>query len=728
MPYRWTLTDLTAPYLGSEVLTKDPIGWDNGTYTIKRSEMYKGAFHEYTTELKFHCNGGGKEYIDSVYQSEDIDGRIYVLVEYDCDGSGTYDELFTGIINLASYKTDGEYVTVNIEKSDLLTKLMNRDEVGVNLETITSIGGNTITAPATTTLTLPPVSILFENEWVIEDGYYHEDTRVIGSGAFETWVTPSMGISKGDMDTVYPGVETNDDSSFAFFEGLLYTNPLLTVRETGVNYPITVNYDLSIIGTFADDETTGGGFRDNQSVQLKLIYGHIDIENTSSITDAVAWNIGTYTVDNYTTPFNIVATGSFQLQQGDSVWLVWQYYNVASGTYTTHYSWDYDRSYLRLNSRTTYDATEAKTMLVHEAFNQVVDSIADYDNNFKSDFYGRTDSDKRTYVSDGCGSQIAITNGLNIRIFPNKPIHCSFKELFETFDSLHSIGMGIVDGLVRIEPMTYWFDSATKIITLPLVNKYEVKNDNRRYINKIEIGYQKWESEFKGGLDEPCSKHEYSTKINSTKNTYNKLSKFIASSYAIELTRRKNINVLPSEDWRYDNDNFLICTTRDAYAGLVVDTYGYNFSEGANMQALASAYNFRITPARMLLAHMNIITAGLQLIQGVIRFVKGEGNLLFRVKQDTNSCPENYNNQALQENQNLNWNDSNVANISPLWSTETYSFEYPLSYTEFKTIKANPYGYVEFYKFSGESMYGYIMNMEYKMKTGMTKFELLKKA
>ena len=64
--------------------------------------------------------------------------------------------------------------------------------------------------------------------------------------------------------------------------------------------------------------------------------------------------------------------------------------------------------------------------------------------------------------------------------------------------------------------------------------------------------------------------------------------------------------------------------------------------------------------------------------------------------------------------------------IAPLWLPETYTFEYPLTYQQFKTIKANPYGYVEFYRFAEHVKKGFIMNMEYKMKTGMTKFELLK--
>jgi hypothetical protein len=82
----------------------------------------------------------------------------------------------------------------------------------------------------------------------------------------------------------------------------------------------------------------------------------------------------------------------------------------------------------------------------------------------------------------------------------------------------------------------------------------------------------------------------------------------------------------------------------------------------------------------------------------------------------------------LQKNGNINWNDANAENISPIYLPETYSFEYPLTFDEFKTIKNNPYGYVEFYKDSDDVKQGYIMEMAYSMKTGLTKFDLIRKA
>lgn len=821
MPYRWTLTKLSD--MTTEVLSKDPIGWDEGTYTIKRSDVYKGAFHEYTTSLKFHCSGGGKEFIDDVYASEDIDGRIDVLVEYDCDGSGTYDTLFNGIINLASYKTDGEYTTVNIEKSDLLTKLFNRDEISVDLETTKSIGGETITAPDVTTLPLHSQNIFYKSEMKILGSPYSETTStpVVNSLHYKGTFSHQLTNARTDLNPFFGWDSYTDFSHPGYGTNTTNISELFQAIDTDIEYPAIYTYNLQFNGTFTDTVYSIVS-RLNSFHRLVLVWGTSIGEGLSAGNYINLYDSGGYTTGNLveTIPFDTTElTGDITLNFNDNVYLYWfEDEIITSGTYTDNldYTWTYDIAHFSLEINSLAQATTAKTILVHEAFNQVVDAIADTNNNFYSDFYGRTDSEKITYAENGCGSKIAITNGLNLRKVENTPIHCSFRELFDNFDCIHNIGMGVVDSKVRIEPLSYWFDSTTQIISLALVNHYEVKNANQKYINKIEIGYQKWESEFNGGLDDPNANHEYSTQISSVKNIYSKLAPYISSGYTIEFTRRKWNDEI-TQDWRFDNDNFIISVTRNPYiydcnatffaAGVLIpsnaiilqgiyfniqitdiiditnstsnngtftvtyiglgafnttiiivaetivtestntititknaaspikflsEKYEDSFSYGSGMTSLTTAYNLRLTPARMLLAHANVITAGLQNINGEIKFVTGAGNTNLQCSANliayTDGCQEEYSGQQLLESQSFAWNDSNIQNIEPIWGTETYSFEYPLTYQEFKTIKANPYGYIEFYKFADSPMYGFIMNMEYKMKTGMTKFELLKKA
>jgi len=728
MGYRWTLTDLNPLFSSHIVLDRDPIGWDDGVYTIKRSEIYKGAFQEYTTSLKFHCDGGGKGYIDNIYERDDIDGRIDVLIEYDCDSSGTYDILFNGIINLASYQTDGEYTTVNIEKSDLLTKLYSRDEIGVDLESITSIGGETITSVPSVSMPMHSTMIEYFSEWVIEQGYQYNAIETYHSAAYDwqTWFTHLAGTTSSDFNYTNAWTEFNNlgsDDIYTFQTAPL--TPIIELNTPGVIYPLTVKWEIDFSGTFSDYCTIGGTTRDATQYKLIMYYGNKSkggILNTVTI-----YNGGSYSADPFIDNFNIVDSGFITLNQGDEVYLTWFItYDTFYGTTTIDDTWEYNRSFFRLSSKTFYKETTAKTFLVHEAFNQVVDAIADSNGNFYSDFYGRIDSQKIDYASNGCGSEIAITNGLNIREFENIPIVTSFKDLFEGFDCIHNIGMGMVDGLIRVEPISYFYDGSTKIITLEKVAKYSEKNSNIRYINKVNIGYSKWESEFHGGLDDPISEREYSTMVSSVKNTYSKLCNFIASTFTIEFTRRKNKEIDNLKDWKYDNDIFLIALSQTAYGGYIPQRYNNDFSGGVNMGSIGTAYNIRLTPARMLLAHMNVITAGLQLINGVIKFVSGKGNYLLKCIRNRNECQEDYSESLLSENQDFQWDDSNALNSVPIWETTIYSFEYPLTYQEFKTIKANPYGYIEFYKFLGQEKRGFILSMDYSMKTGMTKFELLK--
>lgn len=806
MPYRWTLTNLTT--LDFEVLTNDPIGWDEGTYTIQRSERYKGIMHEYTTPLKFHCKGGGKDFIDAAYEDLNIDARVDILIEYDCDGSGTYDTLFTGIINFATYTIENDYTICQIERSDLMSKFINRDDISVDLQTDLSIGEQPITPIDTVILPMSSAEITYADTWQIPDSYAYETITLEfnETEALSSLTTFGMTLDASDMDTAQAGVAFTDLLNPTFETSFI--QPLVTFNENGISYPITVDWEIDFKGTFFDT-VIDGGVRSNAVCELQLYRGVKNTTVSGSFAVINLYDIAGYTANDFTNDFDIVNNGSFVVEAGDSIWLAWNVSSAYSDDTQNKLKWEFLSSFFKFSTQTYFTQTESKTVLIHEAFNQVVDAIADSDGNFISNFYGRTDSEKQAYDANGCGSQIAITNGLNIRQFNEKKITTSFRLLFQAMDAVHNLGAGYVNGKIQVEPLGYWYNNLNKIISLPFVNRYQVKDFNKAYINSIEVGYMKWESEFHGGLNDPNAKHEYSTKIKSTKNILQKLCNFLSSSYTIEFTRRKNRIIVGTEDWRYDNDNFLIAT-KDYYQANVTDKIFFNvlsgsdsifiasvnlqqftvgdtirientsfndgdytvsnvinnadpkftrlevleplvneasdfaiiknltsqittpefyadsFSSGSGMSQLSTAYNLRLTPKRMLLAHLNVITAGLQKIQGLISFVKGEGNTDLQVAKTDIGCQEDYDGQVLAENQNIDWTDDKAKNIRPLWLPQIYSFEYPLTYTQFKTIKGNPNGYIEFYRFENQKMAGYLMNMEYQLKTGMTKFELLR--
>ncbi|HWB65009.1 MAG TPA: hypothetical protein VG603_15935 [Chitinophagales bacterium] len=617
----------------------------------------------------------------------------------------------------------------------------------------------------------------------------------------------------GGNDVGYPG---NTDSTTAIppvFDG--FADPVL-------KYPVSISMRIRLKGTLTQSLNTGvapqrtftGTFFYKKGIEFPHDFGAFNDLFIAS---------GTINSDHESYSFDFDTTITLLLNQGDKIWigssLGLEFLEGAVNT-DIAFTWEFTESDIDFQILTFAAETNCEAVMVHEAFNQVVDSIADSDGNFYSEFYGRTDSQKRTYASDGEGSAKAITNGLCLRGHTDRYISASFNQLFKAMQALDNIGMTIdSNNRVRIEKLSYFYDADTILLILPNVNEYARRNDNTRYYNQVDAGYNKYETEifFKNGLDEIHSRRSYATRVGSAKgrpninygkeqlgdtdNKLNIVSDFIAGNYAIELTRRKNLK-WAHDDFKYDNDNFILeagktmrlqCQFaiggRIFVKGLITPPAGTTLhisgsasndgsftiknyevyrtatetqttlfmAEGTNTESyvlctitfqqpqiltaasvlqtnienvidpvLANDWlNMTITPARILQNHMNKIVAGLQTIHGQVQFLTGTGNYNAVTQMYANGQQQDYNGHALSESASLDWDDSLVRNITPIWGTEVYVFDYPLTYKQFRDVLANPHGLLIWNKFPGVYYFGFILTMTYNLNTGMAHFELI---
>ena len=1082
-------------------LQKDPIGWDTCSYRMERHQTYKGIFNQFTSSLKFHRMGGGKQWVDNIYQTYDIDALVTITVLIDADGNGkNYDTLFTGRLNFAGYSEDGTYTTLNIEQSDIFTKLNTRADIAVPLNVVSvnagfyanngqwvsfgfsgsildsvdntnglaaytffnpyiqtgntfylqtldentnpltvkvifdgagnplnpltgictspggvsigitalaagqmqvqfsnlkgpvimymggnrqlSLGQQPISSVPTRVLNLQGIPIPYQSTFTLTNdansgheimipapaggwlgslstiilsvvvydvnGYaVYDQVTYTGSTVSGPGMTSSNGLTSihitavessgitvsytnvyglidlfsGEISSITGGSGSTGGATpltsyaassgtatqqfsnppdgstapanveiwggyltfdaFTLFDNLdafvfaasnnLQTNISGTFPDPGafaippifsgftdpyIEYPVSMDVTISLRGVMTHIYTAPGfvipaNEHNLVTLQLFLYWGGGDaaagIDPLTSVPTAQQWKFfegsadypGNPTtvgipIDDSTTHWTLSKTQTISLKPGDQIWLFAKVTSVftqglpfaepLSGHASETYTFQFYQSTLDFKIASNASATSAEAIMVHEAFNQVVDTIADSDKNFYSEFYGRVDSAKLSYPANGAGSLRALTNGLCIRGHLDKYISMSLNEIFNNMAAIDNVGLEIDStNRVRVEPLAFFFDRLTQIAMLPNVNKIEVHNENSYYINQIEVGYDKWETEiyFKGGLDEVHAKRLYGTKVGAAKGTalqnyggntagflkvsgkLSAVSKFIAGNYTIELTRRKNLQ-WSQDDFKYDNDNFIIalatlnCQVIEFFsntilvtnlqdnplvgdrmqitgsnelgndgvyviAAIVSDlgplktiTIAGNFPS-AGMSASARAYfertnvietaaivlqqpmqnvidpasaqswlNMSITPARMLQAHMNKVTAGLQIIKGKTQFLGGSGNFMAATQMNNTGQQQDYSGRLLYENAGFNYNDSNIRNIEPLWLPEIYRFEYPITYNLFKQIKANPNGYIAFYKFSNDVKFGFILSMDYEIKTGNTKFELLR--
>jgi len=228
------------------------------------------------------------------------------------------------------------------------------------------------------------------------------------------------------------------------------------------------------------------------------------------------------------------------------------------------------------------------------------------------------------------------------------------------------------------------------------------------YIKNFKTGYSKYEAEQFNGLDEFLTERDYTTKLVNNNNTLERVCQFIASGYAIELTRREgNLN---TKDWRFDADTFLICTKRD---GLDIAVEQGNINSPANIIDPTTILNFRISPARMAMNLFKYLTSFIKGTKELI-FSSGKGNIAAEGELDSVCSIEA---GVISEKQNLTQTDF-AGSQSGLFTAELHEIEnVPLTFEQYKTIRANPHGLIA-YKCDNTQLYGWIQSLEYSFVDG----------
>lgn len=304
------------------------------------------------------------------------------------------------------------------------------------------------------------------------------------------------------------------------------------------------------------------------------------------IQDELIFDAGGDVGTTVTLPFSFDETRTFNLLDGQRLYFVFRPklgYQI-SGPITDPYviSITIDAGEFQASSDSRCSQTKSKVYLINEAMSRATEAYTNDCLRVYSDYFGRTDAQPYTSEDDGCAGLTSITSGMHIRVKENNKIRVgganddaydldprmvvSMKEMFDAMNAVHNIGMGIEDDpnrpgneLIRVEPMNYFYNNS---VTMTCDHIKEVKRElnMEALLSIFKVGYEKWETENANGLNDVFGKREYRTTLNQIRSTYERLCKFIASDYAIEVTRRAyGTN---TSDWRYDNNTFIILLSR----------------------------------------------------------------------------------------------------------------------------------------------------------------------
>jgi hypothetical protein len=732
------------PETGSPVYLEDePIGWDAVQITLKRDRDWHGVNYEFTdgdVRLGFDCLAG-RDLIEEIYQAQGGDGYIGFQFGY-YDGA-TFHVDFDGKINLYTRKWQDYKIMASIERNNDADKIKTRWSTKNSMVATQSLDGIAITPPTPYDLSLHSKTLQQSYFKKIEpEGTFATQPTFAERNQHDVWFVFNTQLANpgvGDIDTT---IGSN-------------------LGATGIN-PVTSTlgqlFDLKANGAFVFDfnklsfgfsiklvSTSFGGVPKIYAWSMNVWLDIYDANNNLKYHKIVAAKTGTG-AGQFLTNQNVlgpVFQYSFNLNAGDKVFFYahfnftgnsssWKDIEAAIVTYSGS---------IGVTAQTFTVPTQADVFLIHEALDQSIAVITGNQNQLYSQFFGRTDIG---YAMDGCGALKTILNGFGARRFniADHPLQVSFQEQMQSLDAIFCIGMGYEAGVIRIEDREYFYNDQ-EVIALSDIGDYSEEVSKELVFNSINIGYQKYleasNAQANGGqqlIDQFATEHQYATPIKSNEANYGKLSAFIASGDALEVTRRYQFADTKQDSTTYDDDTFMVAVIRN---GL-----GYSTEKDAAFTTVtgildpSTVYNIRHTPHRNLLNHAKWLNGGLfyksggELIKNT--FVKQNGELVTQL-DSSDPCPLGDVDYALlQEKADVYLTMfGDKANIFiPEWVTCTTR----LPMETIRDIKncmtgqdlsGRNYGYISFPNPSGDTVQGWLYDMTYSPVTEKVTFTFLKK-
>lgn len=704
----------------------EPQGFSDISFNIMRDQTWHGVlFEASTSSLRFY--GKAFDYLKTAKQGFGVDAKVVFLAESRCEGQETWEEVIKGRLNFSNYReTCGQdcFVILSVEQEGCAMILKNRFDQKVALDSTLAFDKQTqledysgLSFPMELATQDIPVSVegyvVDEGDYVDLEIFLPETRQIFVRPQFARVIDESINQSNliGSTFAASPNL-TNEHIISPVF---LLDDPLSCITED-------FQYDFRLKGSYnINIQHVGPGSFDIEYVKLYAGYGEFP-DSMTTLAELPLSSSGEDAIG----VFDWTQSGSLNIPQGQGFYTWFELKSDASAGSTilnpeSRVIFDKETHFLASNTRQC-PPTDAEVYLAHEALSRATEAITDRCLSVKSDYYGRVDSEPYASPIDGCGGLRVITNGLRIRQAENKEFFVSLKDLLEGLNAIDNIGFGIEGDQLRVEPVEYFYQD-TEVLKVPLVPRLETQTQQNLVRSVVKIGYKKWEIQSTKGIDEFNSNKEFATSITSITNPLDQTSSLVASGYVIDQLRTSSLAATGQADSSYDNDTFIIVVERDAY--------GFHVEQGAaNATGLFSpdtAYNWRIRPFSNLMRWgKSIFPAYPQLANSAskIFFRSGTGNYLASGELTDSNCK--LENGTKAENDDLSAMDY-LGGITPIWKPETITFDYPLSVSEYRRIKANPLGYISVQCGQGEFIKAYISNIEYTPASGEAKFNLLVK-
>lgn len=724
--FRFTFTHATEGVF----IINEPIGWPDIKLMLERDEQFSSIIERFDGAFVFYGNNGringGFDIIRHIEDVYGADADLQIDADVSFDNGSTFESVYTGLYDFSeNEETNNRKIRSAIIRNDFWVKFITRQETPVNIQSATSLDGDTVDVIDSLNIILTSQIIdktttynggIFASDPTTPELVMSSNVAIDAEGTQELIESYTQGTFDIDQDEI-------DDS----FSPILYFVSVITDLTPNIELPdeggiIDVYFDIANDGDI-DDE--------GRSLvrQITMILDGEIRADSSEVDPSVIRNIrllfqayvqkndetpiflcgGSESTPNfpYATPspglpvsidyvysFDITSGHqSIQMQPGDrlTIFVKWSlFFNIEVGADTGVIKYNnrrlimqYFHPRVRAVIQSTFKNTQTETFFVHDVCRSIIDRITGQNDSLTSDHLGN-EMTSPAYDTAGCGSNYVNAKGLQIRNYSlsEKPFFLSFKDFWNGLSPILNLGLGYTNEQNKIEIARRedFFDPTISVYfsdVHDIIRRY----DNDVTFNKIDIGYNKWQSESLSGIDDPQTKRSYATRFKKIGKPISIMSGFIAASLAIETTRRTTRQ--KSADYKYDDETFIIAVDQtDSTPAFVRPETSTPFSSITNLRHADTRYNSRITPARNFTRWIKYFNGALQkYLTSVYKFVAGEGN--YDMDSDLNDSDCDDFSESVSEKQDL------PVSLEYLHLPELFEIRLPMTWEQYKAVRNN---------------------------------------
>lgn len=537
-----------------------PDGWRNIEINNARNQKYFALDRAFTVPLEFVEDGA--HILKDAYYKNGIEAKVWLVIVkqkifYDGMEYGWYyDACYKGEIDFSNFNHVGPKVTINIMEGGIPKLIKAKESVKYELD---------IDVPEVVKVKMDSVNIRYEFQFTTFATSYDTTTSL---ATFRQFL---MSFSRTDLTSRLVNIVCHD---------------VIKTVDASINYVDDERWFLEAEGNV--NLTARFRFNVRLRTQFALGTGQFKIRLYNQ-TGAVVHTFVDVTGStfNFDQTLVIDETINLNLVEGDRLFLVARVDGVSTGNMRT--SMEVSETGSDFYYASKFRETFIKNLTPLYVFQKLIEKITDGVYQAES-----------TLLSDN--SNFTLTCGDAIRGITGSKLKTSLVDFFGSFDTQFDIGLGEINGKVRLEKKEFFIDYANPI-ELGEVSKLKVKPAIEYYFNTLKIGYPEQDYDNPSGKQEFNNTSLYTTPITRITKELNKVSAYRADCYGIEFTRI-NLEGKTTTDSDSDNDVFLIHTNKVPITDPIEGTvYELNRDLNPSITGLlepASVFNVFLSPRRCL--------------------------------------------------------------------------------------------------------------------------------